>query len=174
MTEVHPAGNVFQVGNGMQRSFRHDGANANAMPGVASLMAAPPSDWTLAILNRQEGGMSFKIAELFQRSCYRRRTCHATPARSDHTDIGTLCATLFAPGLVPCAIIASGSDLDSWCAHRDSRLAGDGAGHGTSLHELPSGVEPDHLVGPPGQSDSVGVTRRALGASGSPYCPGSR
>src|SRR5205807_1133758 len=55
-------------------------------------------NWTLAILNRQEGGMSFKIAELFQSSCYRRRTCHATPARSDHTDIGTLCATLFAPG----------------------------------------------------------------------------
>jgi len=37
MTEVHPAGNVFQVGNGMQRSFRHDGANAkrNAWRGVA-------------------------------------------------------------------------------------------------------------------------------------------
>jgi len=131
-------------------------------------------NWTLAILNRQEGGMSFKIAELFQSSCYRRRTGQATPARSDHTDIGTLCATLFAPGLVPCAIIAPGSDLDSWCAHRDSRLAGDGAGHGTSLHERPSGVEPGHLVGPPGQSDAVGVTRRALGASGSPDCPGSR
>ena len=84
--------------------------------------------------------------------------------------------TLFAPGLVSCAIIAPGSDLDSWCAHRDRRLAGDGAGHGTSLHELPSGVEPGHLVASPaGRSIRLaGVTRRALGASGSPYCPGSR
>src|SRR4029434_2541869 len=47
---------------------------------------------------------------------------HATPARSDHTNIGTLCATLFAPGVVPCAIIAPGSGLDSWCAHCDGPL----------------------------------------------------
>jgi hypothetical protein len=43
-------------------------------------------------LNRQEGGMSFKIAELFQSSCDRRRTCHATPARSDHTNIAQFIA----------------------------------------------------------------------------------
>src|SRR5882724_6255899 len=91
---------------------------------------------------RQEGGMSFKIAELFQSSCYRRRTGHATPARSDHTNIGTFCATLFTPGVVPCTIIAPGSDLDSWCTHRGGRLADDGAERRAPLHQLPSGVEP--------------------------------
>src|ERR671923_435742 len=102
------------------------------------------SDWTLAILNRQEGGMSFKIAELFQSSRYRRRTCHAAPARRDYTDVGTLCTTVFTPRVVPCASVAAGSDLGSWCAHRDGLFAGDGAGHGTSLHELPSSVEPGY------------------------------
>jgi hypothetical protein len=84
--------------------------------------------------------MSFKIAELVQSSCYRRRTRHAAPARRDHTDVGTLSAPLFAPSVVPCVIVAAGSDLGSWCAHRDGLFAGDRAGHGTSLHELPSGV----------------------------------
>ena len=45
---------------------------------------------------------------------------------------------------------------------------------GTSLHELPSGVESGYLVGSPGESDSVGVARRALGAAGRPDCAGSR
>ena len=39
-----------------------------------------------------------------------------------------------------------------------------GLGGGAPLHELPSGLEPGHLVGPPGQSDSVGPAHHAAGA----------
>jgi hypothetical protein len=118
--------------------------------------------------------MSFHRAERFQSSCDRRRTGHATPAGSDHTKIGTLGATLFAPGVVPCASMAPGSDLDSWCAPGDGHLARDGAGHGTARHERPSGVESGHLVGSPGQADAVGVARGTRGAAGSPDGAGSR
>ena len=84
---------------------------------------------------------------------------HATPARSDHTGLGPLCATVFAPGLAPCAGLAPGRDAGARGPHGDGRLAGDGAGDGAPLHQLPSGLEPGHLVGPPGQSDSVGAAR---------------
>jgi hypothetical protein len=47
--------------------------------------------------------MSCTVAELFQSSCDRRRTGQATPARSDHTNIGALGATLVEPGVGPCA-----------------------------------------------------------------------
>ena len=57
---------------------------------------------TLAIVSRQEGGMSLTIDELCQSSCYRRRTSDAAPARSHHTGLGAFCTTLFAPGLAPC------------------------------------------------------------------------
>jgi hypothetical protein len=43
------------------------------------------SDWTLAILNRQGGGMSLTIDDICESSYYRKRICHAVPIRSDHT-----------------------------------------------------------------------------------------
>ena len=42
-----------------------------------------------------------------------------------------------------------------------------GLGDGAPLHQLPSGLEPGHLVSPPGQSDSVGLAHHAAGAPGS-------
>ncbi len=52
--------------------------------------------------------MSLAIDEICQSSCYRRKTCHAAPARSDHTGVGALCATVCAPGLAPCPTVAPG------------------------------------------------------------------
>src|SRR5262249_29987998 len=49
---------------------------------------------TLAILSRQEGGMSRTIDELSQSSCYRRRTSYPTPAGSDHPGLDALGATV--------------------------------------------------------------------------------
>ena len=79
----------------------------------------------------------------------------------------------FTPGMVPCTIIAPGSDLDSWCTHRGGRLADDGAERRAPLHQLPSGVEPGDLVGPPGQSDFVGVARPRLVPPGAPIVLGA-
>jgi len=72
--------------------------------------------------------MSFTIAELFQSSCYQGRTSHAAPARSDHTGVSSLCATVFAPGVVPCTVVAGGGDFGSQGTHRDGGLARDGLG----------------------------------------------
>ena len=93
--------------------------------------------------------MSLTIDELCQSSCSRRRTSHATPARSHHTGVGTFCTTVFAPGLGPCPAFAPGRDARTRGAHRHSRLAGDRAGHGAPLHQLSPGGEPGHLVSPP-------------------------
>src|SRR5215475_5520159 len=60
----------------------------------------------------QEGAMSLTIDDLWQSSCYRRRTSHATPARSDHTGLGTLCATRFGARLEACAGPTAGGDAN--------------------------------------------------------------
>ena len=121
--------------------------------------------------------MSFQIAELFHSSCDRRRTCHATPARSDHTNIGTLCATLVAPGVVPCASMAPGSDLDSWCAHCDGRLKevfGTGTAAviqsvGTLVHDGGELVIGDGQTGPLAQRFYDAITRVQYGDDPDPH-----
>jgi len=125
-------------------------------------------------LNKQEGGMSFKSAELFPSSGDRQRTCHASPARRDHTRSGTVCASLFTPRVVLGAIIAPWSDRDAWCTNRGGLLANNGAERRAPLHPRPLGSELGDLIGPPGRSDFDGIARRALGAPGSPYGAGSR
>jgi hypothetical protein len=87
-----------------------------------------------------------------------------TPARSDHPGVIPLCATVFKPGLAARATLAFGGDSHPWCTHRVGRLAGDRLGDRTPLHERPSGVEPGHRVGSPGQSDSVGIAHHVAGA----------
>ena len=52
-------------------------------------------------------------------------------------------------------------------------FAGDGVGVGAPLHQLPSGVEPGHVVGLASQSDSAGVASHAAGAARErPLCSG--
>src|SRR5215475_13277272 len=123
-------------------------------------------DLTLAILSRQEGRMSLTIDELSQSSCYRRRTAYAAPARSDHTGLSALCATVFAPGLAPCAAPAPRSDSRAWCTYSYGRVAGDGVGHGAPLHQLPPGLEPGHLVSPSREPDAVEPACQPIGPAG--------
>src|SRR5918997_5052927 len=111
--------------------------------------------------------MYFTIGELSQSSSYRRRTSHATPARSDHSGVGPLRATLFAAELAPCASVTPGGDSDAGSPDSHRCLAGDGLGGGVSLHELSSGVEPGHVVSTPGQPDSARSPHYAAGAPGS-------
>src|SRR5918994_4539827 len=111
--------------------------------------------------------MSYTIDDLCQSSCYRRRTSHATPARSHHTGLGLFCTTVFAPGLAPCSALTLGGNSRPWCTHGDSCITGDGAGGRAPLHELSSGPEQSDLVGPPWESDSVRVADHAAGPLGS-------
>jgi hypothetical protein len=131
------------------------------------------SSSTLAILSRQEGRRSRTIDELSQSPCSRRRTSHAAPARRDHPGLGALCATVFAPGLAPRAALAPGCDPHAWCTYRHGRL-GDGVGSRAPPHQRPSGVEPGHVVGAPGQPNLVGPPHHWPRASGSAYYAGSR
>src|SRR6266542_6777935 len=103
--------------------------------------------------------MSLTIDDLFQSSCYRRRTCHAAPTRSDHPGVGAFCATVFAPGLAPCPTLAPGGDSGPWDTHGHGRLEGHGACHGAPFHERPSGLEPGYMVRAPGRPDSVRAPR---------------
>ena len=103
--------------------------------GNVSNMLFPYLDSTLAILSRQEGEVYLTIDELCQSSCSRRRTSHATPARSHHTGLVPFCTTVFAPGLAPRPAVAPGRDPRPRGAHRHRRLAGDGSGHGAPLHQ---------------------------------------
>src|SRR5882724_5092411 len=119
--------------------------------------------WTLAILSRQEGRMSLTIDELSPKFMLTKETCHATPARRHHTGLSAVRTTLFRPCLAPCASVTPGGDPDAWGPHGDCGLAGDGAGDGGPLHERPSGPESGHLVGPPGESDSVRLADCAAG-----------
>jgi hypothetical protein len=118
--------------------------------------------------------MSRTIDELSHRSCYRRRTCHATPARRDHTGRGALCATLVPSGLGACANLAWGRHSCPRAAHGDRGLTDDGARDGAAFHELPSGLEPGHVVGTPGQLHAVGAPHHRPPASRSSQDPGSR
>jgi hypothetical protein len=99
-----------------------------------------PGDMTtLAILSRQGGEMSLTIDDLYQSSCYRGRTSHATPARSHHTGLAAFCTTVFAPRLAPCTGLAPGSDAGPRRTYGDSRLTGDGASgerHFTNYHRV--------------------------------------
>lgn len=70
--------------------------------------------------------MSLTIDDLCERSPYRRRTSHATPARCDHTGVSSLCATPFAPGLAPGPGLVRRCGADARSPHRDRRLAGHG------------------------------------------------
>ena len=92
--------------------------------------------------------------------------------RSHHTGIGAFCTTVFGPRLGPCPALALGRDSDAWGPHGDGRPAGDGAGRGAPLHQRPSGVEPGDLVGPPRQSDPVGLAHHAAASSGRDDRPG--
>jgi hypothetical protein len=117
----------------------------------------------LAILSRQEDGISLTIDELSPKFMLSKEVSHATPARSDHTGIGPLCTTVFAPRLAPCPGLALGCDARAWSSHGDRRPARDGPGGGAPLYELSSGPEPGHLVGPPREPDSVGHIDHAAG-----------
>jgi hypothetical protein len=55
-------------------------------------------------------------------------------------------------------LLLLGGDAGSRRPYSHGRLTGHGAGHGALSHELPSGLEPGHMVGAPGQSDSAPVT----------------
>jgi hypothetical protein len=117
-------------------------------------------------LSRQGGEMSLTIDDLCHRSRDRRRPSHATPARGDHTGLGPVCATLFRARLGARARVALGGDAVTRIPHGDRGLASDGAYQGTPLHQLPSGVESCHLVGPPWEPDFVGIADHAAGAAG--------
>src|SRR5215831_10072784 len=104
-------------------------------------------------LSRQEGERSLTIDDLCERSCYRRRTAHATPARSYLTSLSPFCATLFPAGLGPRANLALGRASGPRCSYCDGGLADHGVGPGAAVHELPPGPQPGHLVSAPGQSD---------------------
>jgi hypothetical protein len=55
--------------------------------------------------------MSLTIDDLYQSSCDRMRTSHATPARSDHIGLGAFCTNLCAPGLAPVQLLLLGAML---------------------------------------------------------------
>src|SRR5262247_579560 len=109
--------------------------------------------------------MCLTIAELSPKFMLSKETPHVPPAGGNHTGISPVRTTLFGPRLGPCPTLARGRHPDAWDAHGDGGPTRDGAGHGAALHELPSGPEPGHLVGPPGESDAV---RLADGAAGPP------
>jgi hypothetical protein len=56
---------------------------------------------TLAMVSRQEGGISRRIDDLSQSLCSRWRTSHVPPAGSHHMSVSSRCTTLFEPGLAP-------------------------------------------------------------------------
>jgi len=99
--------------------------------------------------------MSLTIEDLCERSCYRRRTSSAAPARSHLTRLGLLCATLFPAGLGPRASLALGCDAGPRPSYRDGGLADHGVGPGAAVHALPPGPQPGHLVSVPGQSEAA-------------------
>src|SRR5262245_65109552 len=102
------------------------------------------------------------IDELSPKFMLSKEVSHAAPARSDHTGLGSLCATLFTPRLAPCTSLTLGGDAHARPPHSDGRLAGHGIGDGVPLHERSSGSEPGHVVGPPGQSDTARATPPSL------------
>src|SRR5262245_37966888 len=106
------------------------------------------------------------IAELSPKFMLTTETCHATPARRHHTAVSAVRTTVFRPRLAPRPAVAPRCDPGPWGAHRDSRLAGDGAGQGGPLHERPSGPEPGHVVSPLRESDFHGVADHAPGTPG--------
>src|SRR6266540_212383 len=118
--------------------------------------------------------MSLTIAELSPKFMRSKEISHATPARSDHTGVGPVCATLFGSGLAPCPTVAPGSDSGLWAPHGLRGFAGDGPGRRTTLYELSSGPEPRHLVDPARESDSVGIAHYGAGASGGDDCARGR
>ena len=99
--------------------------------------------------------MSLTIEDLCERSCYRRRTSSAAPARSHLTRLGLLCATLFPAGLGPRASLALGGDAGPRPSYCDGCLADHGVGPGAAVHALPPGPQPGHLVSAPGQSEAA-------------------
>ena len=111
--------------------------------------------------------MSLTIDELSPKFVLTTETCHATPARRHHTGLSAVRTTVFRARLALCPALAPGCDAGPRGAHRDSRLAGDGAGQRGPLHALPSGLEPGHVVSPSRESDALRVADRAPGAPGS-------
>jgi hypothetical protein len=114
--------------------------------------------------SRQEGRMCLTIDELSPKVMLSKEDLHAAPARSDHPGVGSVCATVFTAGLAPCPTLASGGDAGSGSPYGHGRLTGHGAGDGAPFHELPSGLEPGHVVSSPGQSDSARVAHYIAGA----------
>jgi hypothetical protein len=89
---------------------------------------------------------------------------HAAPARSDHTGVGSVCATVFTVGLASRPTRASGGDAGSGSPYGHGRLTGHGVGDGARLHARPSGPKPGHVVSAPGQSASARVAHDVAGA----------
>jgi hypothetical protein len=118
--------------------------------------------------------MCLTIDELSQRSSSRGRTPHATPARSGHTGVGPLHATLVAAGLAPCARVTSGGDGDSGSPDSRRCLAGDGIGAGAPCQPRPSRPQPRDLVSSSRQPDALGHTPLAAGGSRGSHDPGRR
>ena len=114
--------------------------------------------------SRQEGRMCLTIDELSPKVMLSKEDLYAAPARSDHTGVGSVCATVFAAGLAPRPTLASRGDAGSGSPYGHGRLTGHGAGDRARFHELPSGLEPGHVVSAPGQSDSARVTHDVAGA----------
>src|SRR5262245_34732347 len=129
---------------------------------------------TLAIWSGQEGRNYLMIDELSPKCRLSKEVSYAPPARSDHTGLSSLCATLFTPRLAPCASLTLGGNSHPRSSHRDGRRAGHGVGDGVPLHELSSGPEPGLGVGPPGQSDTARAVPHGLCAPRGDDRPGSR
>jgi hypothetical protein len=110
--------------------------------------------------------MCLTIDELSPKFMLSKETSHAAPARGDHTGLGAFRTTLFGPRLGPGPALAFGRNADARTPHGDGRPARDGVGHGAPLHQLPSGVKPGHVVGPPRESDPVGVAHHVAASSG--------
>jgi hypothetical protein len=115
--------------------------------------------------------MCLTIDELSPKVMLSKEDLHAAPARSDHTGVSSVCATVFAAGLALCLTLVSGGNAGSGSPYSHGRLTGHGAGDGARFHELPSGLEPGHVVSAPGQSDAARGAHYVAGARRGDDCP---
>jgi hypothetical protein len=81
--------------------------------------------------------MSLTRDELSPKFMLAKETCHAAPARGEHTGLRAFRATRFGARLAPCASATPRGDADARGSHGDGGLAGDGAGYATPLHQFP-------------------------------------
>jgi hypothetical protein len=107
--------------------------------------------------------MSLTIDERSPKVMRSQEISPAAPARSAHTGLGSLCATVFAPCLAPGPGLARGREARAWGPHGDRRSVRDGPGGGAPLYERSSGPDPGSRVSAPREPDAVGLTDRAVG-----------